>query len=60
MRDYRLYRLDGAGNILSAEWLREPDDDSAVRPVTDLRLHGPAELWRGQRLVARIEPASDY
>lgn len=52
---YRHYRLDGAGNISSAEWLEATDDDDAARQVRERRLAFGSEIWDGSRLVARIE-----
>lgn len=52
---YRHYRLDGAGNISSAEWLEATDDDDAARQVRERRLSFGSEIWDGSRLVARIE-----
>ena len=57
MPEYRHYRLDGAGNITSAEWLKAADDEHVVRSVTELKLRVPSEIWNGSRLVARIEPS---
>lgn len=55
MPGYRHYRLDGAGNISSAEWLQATDDDDATRQVRERRLAFGSEIWDGSRLVARIE-----
>jgi hypothetical protein len=52
---YRHYRLDGAGNISSAEWIDATDDDDAVRQVRERRLPFQSEIWDRDRLVARIE-----
>jgi hypothetical protein len=52
---YRLYRLDGAGNFTSAEWVEAEADDEAL-----CQAHAMAdgaqcfELWERQRLVARV------
>ncbi|HET9810479.1 MAG TPA: hypothetical protein VFP53_02135 [Sphingomicrobium sp.] len=59
MPEYRHYRLDGAGNISSAEWLEASDDDDAVRKAKAKSLPGASEVWSKNRLVARIDPASD-
>lgn len=56
MPEYRHYRLDGAGNITSAEWLKAADDAHVVRLVSALKLPVASEIWNGSRLVARIEP----
>jgi hypothetical protein len=55
LANYRLYRLDGAGKISSAEWLEAADDDEAERQVRDGKPEGPVELWDRNRLVARID-----
>ncbi len=56
MPAYRLYHLDGAGSVNSAEWLEAIDDESA----TDKALLVPkkavkAELWLGKRRVACLD-----
>ena len=56
MRGYRHYRLDGAGNINSADWLEAADDDQAIRQVQEQKLPHVSEIWDRNRLVARIEP----
>lgn len=54
--DYRLYRLDESGRIVSAEWIEAADDEQALVKARDL-CHGALhELWDHHRLVARIEP----
>lgn len=55
--EYRHYRLDGAGNINSAEWIEAADDADAVRKARELKLPVVCELWDRTRFVARIEPA---
>ena len=54
MPNYRLYRLDGAGKITSAEWLEADDDDHAARQAKERRLDGACEVWQRNRLIARI------
>lgn len=51
MLTYRLYRLDGAGRIDSAEWLEAASDDEACRMASDRYPTGRYELWEGRRLV---------
>jgi hypothetical protein len=49
---YRLYRLDGAGNIVGADWLEAQEDEDALREVHE-RLDGARfELWDRSRLVS--------
>ena len=54
MPGYRHYRLDGAGNIVEAKWIEAEDDDDCVRQVREQRLRFGSELWRGDRLIARL------
>jgi len=56
LRDYRLYRLDGAGKIVSAEWLSAADDEDAARQARDGELRSTVEIWDRNRLVVRIDP----
>jgi len=53
---YRHYRLDGAGNISSADWLEAAGDEDAIRKVRDMKLSCGSELWDRNRRVARIDP----
>ena len=52
---YRLYQLDGAGKIMSAEWIDAADDAAAERMACDGSPKGTCEVWQRNRLVARIE-----
>ncbi|MFL6730648.1 MAG: hypothetical protein ACJ8E3_01070 [Sphingomicrobium sp.] len=56
MRQYRVYCLDGSGNIHLAEWIDAADDADAIRQAHELK-HGAlkCEVWRGKRLVATID-----
>ena len=55
MQDYKLYRLDGAGQIARApEFFAAADDDAAVSEGERRRAGSPAELWEGRRLIARL------
>lgn len=56
MPSYRLYSLDGAGNITMAEWLEAADDHDAVSRARARRDSATLELWDRNRLVGRIEP----
>ena len=55
MATYRLYCLDGAGKVASAEWIEADDDEAALAASADLREGRACELWQNSRLVARIE-----
>jgi hypothetical protein len=54
--NYRLYRLDGAGKIVGAEWLAADDDEQAVAQARNGGVHSTLELWDRQRLVIRLRP----
>ncbi|QIK78173.1 hypothetical protein G7077_03850 [Sphingomonas piscis] len=55
MPEYKLYRLDGAGQIASApEYFDALDDDAALAVAQQRRGTGSAELWQGGRLVQRL------
>jgi hypothetical protein len=59
LRAYRLYRLDGAGKIMSADWIEAESDDEALK---EARQHGDGiryELWARDRLVERSNPGSE-
>jgi len=58
MRDYRLYRLDGAKRIQrAAEVIAATGDDEAVAQAAALGLPTSCEIWQGRRLVATIPAA---
>lgn len=59
MPAYRLYRVDGAGKILTAEWLEASDDESALDAARTSANGDRCELWQKQRLVARIHDGTD-
>jgi len=50
---YRLYRLDGAGKIISAEWIAADADDDALREAHRMIDGARFELWDRKRLVSR-------
>lgn len=49
---YRLYRLDGAGKIASADWLEAEADEDALRQARDRMDRTPFELWDRNRLIS--------
>lgn len=49
--NYRLYRLDGAGKIMSADWIEADADDQALSHARDRADSGAFELWDRKRLV---------
>jgi len=48
---YRLYRLDGAGKISSAEWVDAHADQDALEQASKLTDGASFELWERGRLV---------
>ena len=62
MAEYRVYRLDGSGQISRAEWIEADDDDLAVGKARELKDSCvTCEVWQRDRLVAsfRCENVSD-
>jgi len=50
---YRVYHLDGAGRVDSAEWLEAADEESAVAAALKAPLKAvTAEMWQGNRRLA--------
>ena len=57
MTEYRLYRRDGSGRILTApEVIVAASDEEAVSRVREL-LAMPCEVWQESRLVAVVAPS---
>ena len=59
MPSYRLYRVDGAGKITSAEWIQAADDAEAERLAREQVPEGMAEVWLRDRLVVRLKSGKD-
>ena len=57
VRPYRLFCYDGAGRILSANWLVAANDDAAVAAANDVDKGTRREIWDRNRLVGRIAAA---
>ena len=56
MRSYRLYCLDGAGHIVSADWIEAESLEAALGAAKGLCRAGvTAELWDGNRPLARLD-----
>lgn len=51
--DYRFYRLDGAGKIATADWIKAESDDHAVEQARERASGGHFELWIRNRLITR-------
>ncbi len=56
MPSYRLYRLDGAGKIVAADWIAADADDEALRYAEERSPDGRFELWERGRLVSKANP----
>jgi len=57
VRNYRVYSVDGAGKIVSADWL-EADDDANALVGARSRFNGLVlEVWERHRLVGRVDGA---
>lgn len=54
LRNYRLYRLDGAGKIIAADWLEAESDEDALCEAAERTPSRTFELWERERLVARV------
>lgn len=57
MPAYRHYRLDGQGNIATAQWIEASSDADAIRQIRDKRLPVASEIWSGDRRIARVDAA---
>jgi hypothetical protein len=51
---YRVYCLDGANKVASADWIDAADDAAAVEAVRERFPRQKCELWDGPRLVGQI------
>jgi hypothetical protein len=56
---YRLYCLDGAGKVTSAEWIDAVDDKAAIEIAERLRGGRACELWQNNRFVRRLRASED-
>jgi hypothetical protein len=53
--NYRIYCLDAANKVASAEWIEAEDDDHAISIVSERHDGYKCEVWDGKRLVARLD-----
>ena len=56
MSTYRLYRLDKAGRIESADWIEADGIQDAAREARARIGHDRFELWQGGRLLVQPQP----
>ena len=54
MTAYRLYCLDGANKVASAEWIDADDDEAAIEVAKDMMDGQECEVWQGARLIVRL------
>ena len=54
MPTYRLYFLDGASRVSSAEWIEATDEAAAVGTAADRCASRRGELWQGNRRIATL------
>ncbi len=55
MDDYRLYRMDGVGQIMLVELIKAADDKDAIQQAAELGQKAlTCELWHGRRLVSTL------
>lgn len=60
MHEYRLYCLDGAGQISRvADVVRAANDEEAIAAARRDHAGVACELWLGRRLVARVDIAGN-
>jgi hypothetical protein len=53
--NYRIYCLDGANKVASAEWIEAEDDDDAIALVRERHDGYKCEVWDRKRLVTRLD-----
>ena len=58
MPHYRLYVLEPGGRIRHAVDLDCANDEAAVEKASATNPYARMELWRGTKLVKRIEPGT--
>lgn len=54
MRKYRVYTLDGAGNITRGIWVDAETDEEAVARVRQMKLATKCEVWERDRRIAKV------
>jgi hypothetical protein len=56
---YRLYALDGEGHVVYARLLSCATDAEAIALMRTYKDGLAMELWKGDELVRRFDPATD-
>jgi Leu/Phe-tRNA-protein transferase len=52
---YRVYCLDGANKVASAEWIEAADDRAAIERVRKQWDSHKCEVWDKERLVGTVD-----
>jgi hypothetical protein len=52
--DYKLYCLNDKGKITRSDWIDAESDDEAIGIARAMEKSVDCEIWKGNRLVARI------
>jgi hypothetical protein len=52
---YRVYCLDGANKVASAEWIEAANDAAAINVVREQWDGHKCEIWEQQRLVGTVD-----
>jgi hypothetical protein len=56
MSNYKLYYLDGAGQIDLPDYIDASDDQDAIRQARELKRNArKCEVWQGHRTVASLD-----
>ena len=55
MLNYRVFFMDGAGEVEYSREFQAPSDAIALALAEDARGPGPLELWRGESRIRRWE-----
>jgi hypothetical protein len=56
MPEYRLYCLDGGGQIGFADWIEADGDEDAIAQARRLKRNGQkCEVWQRARLIAALD-----
>ena len=53
--NYRIYCIDGANKVASAEWIEADDDEAAIELVKERHDGYKCEVWDKDRLVERLD-----
>ena len=54
MPSYRLYFLDGASKVSSAEWIEAADHNAAIERASERCGMSHGELWQGNKRIATL------